>query len=154
MNFFEESTLQKTERLALLKQRAQAVLAQADQSISDTTGSVDVMHLQTVKLLEDLRIYQVELELQNEELRAAQLDAETARKRYQYLFSQLPLAALVVDGQGAIDDCNALADQLLGAPKAFVATDMRLWSRLGGKDRSRVHQALRDVAPGETQVLH
>jgi hypothetical protein len=51
--------------------------------------------LQTTKLLEELRIYQVELELQNEELRDAQQEAELARKRYQTLFAQMPLAALV-----------------------------------------------------------
>ncbi|MDD5478859.1 bifunctional diguanylate cyclase/phosphodiesterase, partial [Rhodoferax sp.] len=113
----------------------------------------DAQHLQTLKLLEDLRIYQVELELQNEELRAAQQDAELARKRYQYLFDQLPLAALVVDGQGVVDECNPLADALLGERKKFVHADMRLWSLLTGKDRSRVSQALRSVAAGETLVI-
>jgi len=153
MNPPEEIEIQKTERLALLKQRAQAVLMQADRDQIDLACSLDEAHLQTLKLLEDLRIYQVELELQNEELRAAQQDAETARKRYQYLFSQLPLAAMVVDGNGAVDDSNALADQWLGQRKAFATTDMRLWSQFTGKDRARLHQALRNVTPGETLVL-
>lgn len=153
MNLSEEYKLQKTERLALLKQRAQAVLSQACQKSGEALGSAQTIEMHTIKLLEDLRIYQVELELQNEELRAAQLDAEMARKRYQYLFSQMPIAAMVVDGQGVLDDANELAEGLLGPSKHFVNADTRLWARLGGKDRARVYAALRDVAPGETKVL-
>ena len=148
-----ESQLQKTERLALLRQRAQAVLVDAAQGNSQPVGNDDTNQQHTLQLLEDLRIYQVELELQNEELRTAQHDAEQARQRYQYLFSQLPLAAMVVDGQGVIDECNARADTLLGPRQRAVKADMRLWKVLTGQDRTRIHQALRNVAIGEATVL-
>jgi len=153
MNPPEEIEIQKTERLALLKQRAQAVLTNAAQGNGQRVGGDDTSQQNTLQLLEDLRIYQVELELQNEELRAAQHDAELARQRYQYLFSHLPLAAMVVDGQGVIDECNALADALLGPRKPLVKADMRLWKALTGQDRTRIHQALRNVAMGEATVL-
>jgi diguanylate cyclase (GGDEF)-like protein/PAS domain S-box-containing protein len=149
MNLPEESAANKTQRLQQLKARAQQVLAQAHQDQSD--GLTDT--LQTTKLLEDLRIYQVELELQNEELRDAQQEAELARKRYQTLFAQMPLAALVVDDKGAVDDCNTRADALLGPRKRFVSQDTRLWQQLSRGDRARLHVALRDIAPGQTQVL-
>ncbi len=150
MNSSEESTGQKQERLQLLKQRAQVVLAQGDSDQPE--GVMDA--LQVTKLLEDLRIYQVELELQNDELRAAQQSAELARKRYQTLFDQMPLPAVVVDVKGVVEDCNQLGDTLLGPRKRFVNTDSRLWQLLSVEDRTRLHVALRDLAPGDTLVLH
>ncbi len=150
MTSFDETAAQKKDRLSELKFRAEAVLAKA---LSDPSVEVSADALNAAKLLEDLRIYQVELELQNEELRATQLAAETARKRYEYLFSQMPIAAMVLDTHGMLDDSNALANQLLGPRKTFVAYDRRLESKFSLKDRARLHAALRDVVPGEVQVL-
>lgn len=79
MSLPDQAGLEKTERLQLLKQRAQAILSKNSEVQAEVYGE----QLQMTKLLEDLRIYQVELELQNEELRAAQLEADLARKRYQ-----------------------------------------------------------------------
>ncbi len=149
MNLPEETTSQKTQRLQRLKERAQQVLAQAEKDQAE--GLADA--LQTTKLLEELRIYQVELELQNDELRDAQQEAELARKRYQTLFAQMPLAALVVDDKGVVDDCNTHAEALLGQRKRFVGQDTRLWQKLSREDRNRLHVALRDMVPGQTQVL-
>jgi len=149
MNWSMEPTEQKKERLQLLKQRAQEVLAQADRD--PEPGQLDA--LQVAKLMEDLRVYQVELELQNEELRGAQQSAELARKRYQTLFDQMPLPAVVVDTKGTVEDCNQLGEALLGARKRYVNTDNRLWQRLSRDDRSRLHVALRDVTPGSVVVL-
>lgn len=63
--------------------------------------------VEVTKLLEDLRIYQIELELQNEELRGAQQDLALSRKRYQSMFEQMPLPALVVEAKGLIENYNA-----------------------------------------------
>jgi len=149
MSMPEPPEAQKTERLQLLKQRAQAVLAK---TAADPTSVTDDQ-LQTSKLLEELRIYQVELELQNEELRAAQQQADIARRRYQSLFAQLPLAAVVLDGNGMLEDANEQAESLLGSRKRFMPMDRRLWRKLNGKDRARLHVALRDVRAGESMLL-
>jgi diguanylate cyclase (GGDEF)-like protein/PAS domain S-box-containing protein len=149
MNLQEEAVHLKTQRLQRLKERAQQLLSQVDKDQPD--GLSD--RLQTTKLLEDLRIYQVELELQNDELRDAQQEADLARKRYQTLFAQMPLAALVVDDKGVVDDCNAQAEVLLGQRKRFVSQDTRLWQKLSRDDRNRLRLALRELAPGQTEVL-
>ncbi len=139
----------KTERLQLLKERAQAVLEQYKSFDSDDGADA----LEVTKLLEDLRIYQVELELQNEELRAAQMAAELAQQSYRALFDQMPLPTLVLDTKGMVDESNDLATQLLGQPGRFSSLDLRFWRRLNKADRSRLHVALRDVMPGQTRVL-
>jgi len=144
-----EPSRQKSERLQVLKERAQAVLDQ-HQRVAGSSGddSMDV-----TQLLEDLRIYQVELELQNEELRASQMTAQLAQRSYRTLFDQMPLAALVLDLNGMLDDCNQRATDLLGELVRHVALDARFWHRLGKLDRARLHVALRDVTPGQVQVL-
>ncbi|AGX87167.1 PAS domain S-box protein [Candidatus Symbiobacter mobilis] len=141
-----ESTTQNSERLLRLKQRAKAVLDQAD--AGRIAGMPD--NVEALQLLEDLRIYQIELELQNDELRAAQQDAEVLRGRYHSLFARLPIPAIVIDTNGIVDDANELADKLLGVLGPNVGLDVRLWKRLGNGERGRLHRVVRDVLPGQT----
>jgi len=62
-------------------------------------------------MVEDLKIYQAELEVQNEELRDAQQHAEKALRRFNALFSTLPLPALEIDEFGVISECNDKAEE-------------------------------------------
>lgn len=142
-------TAEKSERLQLLKRRAQELLQEHQQHDQPQ----QLASIEVAKLLEDLRIYQVELELQNEELRAAQLDSELAKRRYQTLFDQMPLPALVVDAQGMVENCNQRAISLLGPSNSFGIPDNRLSQVLCGEDRSRLHVALRDIQHGDALVL-
>lgn len=143
-----ELTEQKTERLQQLKQRAQELVQQQELQLD----AREIIPLEVAKLLEDLRIYQVELELQNEELRAAQRDAELAQRRYQSLFEQMPLPALVVQANGQVENGNERADLLLGARISYAGPDNRLFQRLNRDDRTRLHVALRDLRPGDPLV--
>ena len=140
---------QKTERLAVLKQRAQAVLNLHEGAAPEGSSTA----LNTAELLEDLRIYQVELEMQNDELRAAQQEADLLHRRYQSLFELMPLPALVVDGNGAVDDCNERASALLGRGNHNVNPDNRFWHVVHKGARARLHAALRDVRSGESMLL-
>ncbi len=65
------------------------------------------------KIVTELRIHQVELELQNEELREAQIELEKQRDRYSRLFNNAPVGYLTVDASGIVIDVNqTLADML------------------------------------------
>ena len=61
-------------------------------------------------MVEDLKIYQAELEVQNEELRDAQQHAETAMRRFNVLFATLPLPTLEIDELGVVSECNDKAE--------------------------------------------
>ncbi|WP_296481776.1 PAS domain-containing sensor histidine kinase [Rhodoferax sp.] len=63
-------------------------------------------------MVEDLRSYQAELETQNKALRYSQIAAEGASERFLTLFSNVPLALLVVDENGLVLESNAMALQL------------------------------------------
>ncbi|MDP1998652.1 MAG: PAS domain-containing protein, partial [Rhodoferax sp.] len=137
---------------AHLQQLKERALALAQQQPGDTV--TDLATVEVTKLLEDLRIYQIELELQNEELRSAQHGLAVSRRRYQSLFEQMPLPALVVEARGLIEECNERAATLLGERKAHGSLDNRLFQGLSRDDRTRLHVALRDVRDGEPLVLH
>ena len=63
--------------------------------------------------LEDLHVYQIELEMQNEELRKAQANLEVARARYFDLYDLAPVGYCTVSEQGLILEANLTAVSLL-----------------------------------------
>lgn len=69
--------------------------------------------MSTARLVDDLRHYQSELEIQNRALRFSQSAAEDAYERFVALFSNVPLALMVVDDTGQILENNARALALL-----------------------------------------
>ena len=98
--------------LGELRARAEQAIARGLASRLDTpavAGQGDF-----TQLVEELRVYQAELELQNEELVQAQSKIAGALERYRLLFDHLPLPALVVDGLGFIVEANRQTEELLG----------------------------------------
>jgi PAS domain S-box-containing protein len=69
------------------------------------------------RLVHELEVHQVELKLQNEELRNAQLELATTRDRYTGLYDFAPLAYVTVDRNGKIFEGNLMAAALLGVER-------------------------------------
>lgn len=81
-------------------------------------GAKSVQHLivdgyAPAQMIQDLRKYQAELEIQNQALRYSQQEAEGASERFATLFSNVPLALMVVDEEGLVLASNAMALRLL-----------------------------------------
>jgi PAS domain S-box-containing protein len=105
--------------LARLRRKAEA-LAQA--RLSATSHTTDGDHY----LVHELRTYQIELELQNEDLRKAQVEVAAARDRYADLYTFAPNSYVTVGLNGVIEEANLKAAELLGLPR-----DELLGQRLG-----------------------
>ncbi|MEC7523187.1 MAG: ATP-binding protein [Myxococcota bacterium] len=68
------------------------------------------------RLLRELRVHQIELELQNEGLRRSEHAHERARARYADLFDRAPIGYVCVDSDGRMRAVNATAQDRLGLP--------------------------------------
>ena len=66
------------------------------------------------RLLYELEVHQIELELQCQELQHAQTDIEESRDRYRELYESLPMGYLSVDAAGLIYDVNPAGESLFG----------------------------------------
>ncbi len=62
----------------------------------------------------ELRVHQIELEMQNEELRRAQLELDARRDKYFELFDLAPVGYLTLSDKGIVGDANFTAAHLLG----------------------------------------
>jgi PAS domain S-box-containing protein len=66
------------------------------------------------QLRDQLRVQQIELEMQAEELRRARDDLEASRDKYRELFDFAPVGYVTLDATGAILETNVTAEALLG----------------------------------------
>nr|WP_320011782.1 ATP-binding protein [uncultured Desulfobulbus sp.] len=95
-------------RIQSLRQRAEEILSQA----ADGGSFLELADFQT--LLHELQVHQLELELQNEELRASQNNLELSRSHYMRLFHQAPAGYVVLDHSGLISEANATFSEMVG----------------------------------------
>jgi PAS domain S-box-containing protein len=90
-------------------------------------------------LLHELQVHQVELELQNEELRRTQVELELAHARYVELYDFAPVGYFTVDGHGDLTSINLAGAAMLGYQRAWLlgrpfsrfvaAQDLPRWER-------------------------
>jgi PAS domain-containing protein len=66
------------------------------------------------KLVHNLQVHQVELEMQNNELRRARQELEEARDRFVDLYDFAPLPLLTLSQDGEVLEANLAAARLLG----------------------------------------
>ena len=82
-------------------------------------GGIEAMSVPDVRVaLHELRVHQIELEMQNEELRRVQAQLEASRTRYFDLYDLAPVGYCTVDERGMIVQSNLVAATLLGVSRA------------------------------------
>jgi|GEM_PF-5629805 len=96
-----------------LRQRAEKIIQDDTLSNNNKVGEVS-------NLLHELQVYQIELELQNAELRAAQLKNQQLQRRYYTLYHFAPVGYVAVDKDGVITEANLRACEMLGRERKYV----------------------------------
>jgi len=92
----------------LLRLKAEEKL-KANKNVNAPVKETDVK-----RLLHELQVHQIELEMQNEELRQAYETAETALKKYTMLYDFAPMGYFTLEQDGSIEDLNFTAAEILG----------------------------------------
>ncbi len=80
-------------------------------------GQTKISQEDVQKLLHELDTYQVELELQNEDIRNVQEELEKSHARYATLYDFAPIAYMTVSDKGMILEANLTAGDMLGVPR-------------------------------------
>ncbi|MCK7537181.1 MAG: hypothetical protein MZV63_42555 [Marinilabiliales bacterium] len=73
----------------------------------------EIQEADAKKLLHELQVHQIELEMQNEELRQANATAEEALRRYTMLYDFAPMGYFILDSDGSITDLNFTGAEIL-----------------------------------------
>src|SRR6266850_2314043 len=135
---------QQREPDALL--RASRLRRQAEEVLRTTGRDLQAMSVEDVqRLVYELQIHQIELEMQNEELHKTQYALAAARDRYSELYDFAPVGYLTLDARGVITEANLAACRLLGVDREFLVRE-RLSHFLAPESRDifhRHHQAVR-----------
>ena len=113
----------------------------------DTKGTGADLH----RLVHELQVHKIELELQNETLRQAQVDLEESRDRYADLYEFAPVGYLTLSAEGRIADINLSGTTLLGMERGKLL--QRSFERfVTAEDTARWRQSLASALQQEEKL--
>ena len=104
----------QTDSLTALRQKAEEKLRTQIERLQKLS-SKDIRDL-----VHELGTHQIELEMQNEELRRAQAELEASRSRYAELYDFAPVGYFTFDKDGLIREANLAGAQLLGIERRLL----------------------------------
>jgi PAS domain S-box-containing protein len=106
----------------LLRKKAEKILSQKPEAVR----KIPVENI--TRLIHELEVHQIELDMQNDELRKAQAEIELSRAKYVDLYDFAPVGYFTLAETGKIEEANLTGAKLLGIEKAnLVRRDFRLF---------------------------
>ena len=105
---------------ASLRERAEKLFRE---TLDESKERLDGLSPETLRAaLHELRVHQIELEMQNEEMLRSQADLEASRSRYFDLYDLAPVGYCTLSEQGLILEANLTAATLLGKARGTLVT--------------------------------
>ncbi|MDP4267022.1 MAG: PAS domain S-box protein [Bacteroidota bacterium] len=97
-----------------LRKRAEEILLQSNIKAEElkTQNITNIVH--------ELQVHQIELEMQNDNLRKSQLELDDAYEKYFNLYNLAPLGYLTISDKGEITEANMTTSFLLGIDKNIL----------------------------------
>ena len=132
---------------AELRRRAEARLRAAA-----TKGTPARTETDTQRLVHELQVHQIELEMQNEELRQSRAEVEAGLERYTELYDFAPVGYLTLGRDGAIRQVNLTGARLLGVERARLL-GRRFGVFVGAPDRSGFQAFLEKVFASQAKEV-
>jgi PAS domain S-box-containing protein len=118
MNFGKTKNAMKNDNKstsALLRQKAEELLKRKSPG-----KTLPFSEVESLKLIHELEVHQIELELQNEELRHAWAEAESANDKYIRLYDYAPSGYFTLSGKGEIIELNLSGAGMLGNYRQYL----------------------------------
>jgi PAS domain-containing protein len=107
----------------LLRIKAEEVLKKKRKKIP-----LDIPESDAKKLLHELQVHQIELEMQNEELKQANATAEEALRRYTMLYDFAPMGYFILEADASIADLNFTGAEILGEKRfSLINSNFKLF---------------------------
>ena len=105
------------------KKAKELLRTQAEKSVQKRVSRIadhlDALSPEEIKrIFQELQVHQVELEIQNEELRRAQFEQDETKRRYFDLYNLAPIGYCTLNDKGLILEANLSASTMLGIPRA------------------------------------
>jgi PAS domain-containing protein len=100
---------------ASLREKAEALL-----SINSLEDGSSYQEADSLKLIHELQVHQLELEMQNEELIKAKDQADAARIKATTLYDFAPSAYFTLDKDGVIIELNLSGAKLVGKEREYL----------------------------------
>lgn len=94
-----------------LRRRAERLLKDQGEKEARFSGE------DTLSLIHELEVHEIELRLQNEELRHAHRELEVSKKAYADLYDLAPVGYVTTGSEGTVVSVNRAAQTMLGRPK-------------------------------------
>ncbi len=107
-----------------LRKRADAIADSAKEGFSSDRSATEAAN----RLAHELKVHEIELDLQNQELRRIEEELEESRDRFKDLYDFAPLGYLTLDRKGMILETNLITSTMLGIDRRVLVG--RSFSRL------------------------
>jgi PAS domain S-box-containing protein len=130
-----------------LRRRAEAKLRADTAKASQTRTEAS-----TQRIVHELQVHHIELEMQNEELRQSRAELEAILERYTDLYDFAPIGYLTLGRDGAIRRVNLTGAHLLGVERARLL-GRRLGVFVDESDRAVFHAFLEKVFASQAQEV-
>ncbi|MBN2010139.1 PAS domain S-box protein, partial [candidate division KSB1 bacterium] len=124
-----------------LRERAEL---QLDSVIAELNKMPESFSSEVKGLLHELQVHQIELEMQNEELRAAQLQLEKSHKEYSDLYDFAPVGYCMYNDSGKILSLNLTACKQLGCERKTLI-NKSFYSNIVSEDKDLFYWHLAKV---------
>jgi two-component system CheB/CheR fusion protein len=102
-----------------LRQKAEELLKMKSSKTASSLSEVE-----SLRLIHELEVHQIELELQNEELGRAWADAEVVNDKYIRLYDFAPLGYFTLSGKGEIIELNLTGARMLGKDRQYLKSSL------------------------------
>ena len=133
--------------------RGDELRRRAKARLEELPADREVMNPQALQsLVHELQVHQIELEMQNEELRRTQQELAASRDRYADLYDFAPVGYLTVGEQGMIQEANLTAASLLGVERDRLLREPFFRFVVAENQDTFYHHRRRILIGGERQI--